>query len=275
MDNENMRKRNYDGKHIAGGRTGKTGGESVKTPAFLAVMLWVFALAFAASAVMAASEYIRGEREQAKFDSLADKMAQSGAAESNGGYGGVYGENSDMAGWITVENTNINYPVMYTPYDPEYYLYRGFDKTESKSGSLFIGEGGDIDSGCFIVYGHNMKNGTMFGTLDYYEDENFYKENPLITVTTLGQIRTYEVFAAVKTRVLYNDEDGFRYYYQSGRLTEDSFYRLTGWLTENSLYKTESAPEYGSQIVMLSTCSYDTDNGRFVVAAALKDVKNK
>lgn len=80
-------------------------------------------------------------------------------------------------------------------------------------------------------------------------------------------IQEYEIFAAVETRVLNTRESGFRYYQQSGDLSENAFQELLTWLTENALYDTGIKPEYGEQVVLLSTCSYHTENGRFLVAA--------
>ena len=161
---------------------------------------------------------------------------------------------------------------MLTPNEPDYYLYRSFDKTESSSGTPFIGEGGDINSDVFIIYGHNMKNDTMFGTLDFYAKEEFFHKTPVFTLNTVNEKRKYEVFAAVETRVLYQNEEGFRYYEQLGELSEKEFVDLAGWLSENSLYDTGITPIYGEQILILSTCSYNTQNGRFIVAARLAEL---
>ncbi|WP_179238689.1 class B sortase [Sedimentibacter hydroxybenzoicus] len=179
--------------------------------------------------------------------------------------------NDDYIGWIKISNTNIDYPVMYTPEDPEHYLRRAFDKTKSISGTPFVGKGAGIDSDCFIIYGHNMgRNDTiMFGTLDNYKEKAFWEENRTFSFYTASEKRTYEVFAAMETRVLYTDEEGLRYYYYSGELSEADFSDLTEWLIKNAIYDTDIVPVNGEQILILSTCSYQTKNGRFVVAARL------
>ncbi len=182
-------------------------------------------------------------------------------------YMAVYEENNDFAGWLHIDNTKINYPVMLTPDEPEYYLRRAFDKSASQSGTPFIGAGGNIDSDLFIIYGHNMKNDTMFGTLDNYADKSFWENNKTFTFATVYEKREYEVFAAIKTRILQADETGFRYYNMAGELTQDEYRELTDWLLDKALYSTGIAPAYGEQILILSTCAYHTDNGRFIVAA--------
>ena len=84
-------------------------------------------------------------------------------------------KNSDCVGWITIENTTIDYPIMYTPLDEKYYLRRNFEKEESKSGVPFISENCSLDSENLIIYGHNMSNGTMFAPLLYYDNSNYFK----------------------------------------------------------------------------------------------------
>lgn len=156
---------------------------------------------------------------------------------------------------------------MYTPEAPEYYLRRAFDGSNSYSGTPFLGEGCNLESDCLIVYGHNMKNDTMFGTLDNYADSDFQMAHPTLTLTTAQEVRTYEIFAAVETRVLYTDESGYRYYDHAGDLSETDFAALIDWLKDTALYDTGVTPSYGEQLLILSACSYQTENGRFLVAA--------
>ncbi len=170
-------------------------------------------------------------------------------------------QNPDFAAWLTVPGTRIDYPVMHTPGDIEYYIYRAFDGTSSASGTPFLGDYGDLDSPACIIYGHNMADGTMFADLEEYGKQAFWEAHPTFSITTVTEEREYEIFAAVRTRVLYTDEEGFRYY----RLPEG----LGGWLTEQALYDTGLTAGDG-EIVILSTCSYHTENGRFLVAGRLR-----
>lgn len=182
-------------------------------------------------------------------------------------YYALYEQNMDFAAWLTMPNTKIDYPVMHTPQEPEYYLRRAFDGSQSQSGTPFIGAGGAPDSDFFIIYGHNMKNDTMFGTLDRYGHSDFQKENPSFTLTTITEQRTYEVFAAVETRIFYQEESGYRPFFKAGTLTNADYLELVKWLKDNALYDTDITPAYGEQILLLATCSYHTENGRFLVAA--------
>lgn len=243
----------------------------------LSVLCGMLLILFTVSSVMAARACLQSRSEQRAFERLsAVKAAAADASVSSpeavqqdtrGVYEALKEQNADFAAWLTVAGTDIDYPVMYTPEDPEFYLHRAFDKSDSVSGTPFIGEGGSPESDLFIIYGHNMKNGTMFGTLSRCGDPDFYREHSTLTLASVEGKGVYEIFAVVETRVLYAGEAGYRYYSHAGVLTEADFVELTGWLTENALYRTGIIPAFGEQIVILSTCSYHTENGRFLVAA--------
>lgn len=220
---------------------------------------------------------VQASREQAAFDALA-RSALPTEAESSELTADqsrlalarcklLHERNPDLAGWLTIEGTAVDYPVMCTPAEPEYYLHRAFDGSRAMSGTPFTAEGCTLESDCVIIYGHNMNNETMFGTLDRYQDAAFWAANPTFTLTTPEEERTYEVFAAAVCRVLNTEEAGFRYYDHAGELTEAQQEALTAWLAGQALYETGISPAFGEQIVILSTCSYHTDNGRFIVAA--------
>ncbi len=247
----------------------------------LPILFVLFAALFVFSAAMVIKYYLQSSQEEKAFEDLAASVMENPQSstiperqsEENEEtplytkYSTLYEQNSDFVGWLNIDNTGIDYPVMCTPDDPEYYLRRAFDGSSSQSGTPFIGKDSTIDSDMFIIYGHNMKNDTMFGTLDSYAKKAFWQENPLVSFTTVTEERKYEVFAALTTRILYQGETGYCYYEQAGDLTEDDFEALIRWLTDNAIYDTGITPEYGEQIIILSTCSYHEDNGRFIIAA--------
>ncbi len=173
----------------------------------------------------------------------------------------LYEQNQDFVAWITVPGTKIDYPVMHTPEDIEYYIYRAFDGSDSPSGTPFVGDYGSLDENRCVIYGHNMKDGTMFRDLELYGEKDFWQENPTFTISTLTEVREYDIFAAVRTRLLYPEESGLRYYRLEDGIEE--------WLTEKSLYDTGITAQEGDNIVILSTCTYHTDNGRFIIAGRL------
>ena len=115
-------------------------------------------------------------------------------------YAAVYEQNSDFVGWITIDGTNINYPVMQTVNSPNYYLKRSFEKQYSNYGVPYVQENcvlGVSDNA--VVYGHNMNNGSMFADLCKYEREDFYREHPVVRFDTLYGLGEYEIVAAFKT----------------------------------------------------------------------------
>lgn len=173
----------------------------------------------------------------------------------------LHEQNPDFVAWLTVPGTVIDYPVMHTPGDIEHYIYRAFDGSDSPSGTPFVGDYGSLDSQRCIIYGHNMGDGTMFRDLLKYMDPDFWRENPTFTVHTLTGTREYEIFAAVQTRILYPEEQGQRFYH-----LEDG---VEQWLLKRSLYDTGIQPTEEDTILLLSTCSYHTEDGRFVVAGRL------
>ena len=176
--------------------------------------------------------------------------------------------NGDFAAWLTVDGTRIDYPVMLTPAEPDYYLTHDFDGGESHSGTPYIGKGCDTTSDNIIIYGHNMKNGTMFADLLRYQDPDFFAAHPTLRFDTPERSGEYEIIAVFREKIHYQDEQNvFRYYDYAGTLTEEQFDTYVGQIRALSLYDTGRDAVYGRQLVTLSTCAYHTENGRFVVVA--------
>ncbi len=182
-------------------------------------------------------------------------------------YGKVKERNDDFVAWLKIDDTPIDYPVMSTPEDMQYYIRRDFNGKDSVSGTLFLGDDFDPNSMSVIIYGHNMKNDTMFGSLDKYAKESYWKDHSVLQFNTMDEYRDYEIFAAFQTRLLYVGEEGFGYYGYTGELTPEEFEEFVDNCRALTPYDTGIVPEYGDQLVMLSTCSYHTQNGRYVVVA--------
>lgn len=197
-----------------------------------------------------------------------EETARTAAAPGTSPYALLAQSNQDFAGWISIADTKIDYPVMKSAEDdPQYYLHRDFYGNDSYSGCLFIGGGCDADSDSFIIYGHNMQNGNMFGTLENYADHEYADSHSEIYFSTPDGERTYRVFAAFQTEV-YADLDGvFKYYEAIGSLSQEEYERTVSSVRGMSLARLSDAPTYPQQLLFLSTCSYHTENGRFVVAA--------
>lgn len=183
-------------------------------------------------------------------------------------YQDLYEKNQDMVGWLSIEGMQIDYPVMRCE-DGEYYLHHDFYGEEDKYGCLFVKEEADVDTPGtnFIIYGHNMKDGSMFGDLDLYREEEFFKEHREISFDTLYEERTYEIMAVFLSQVYENDQDVFKYYQFYEAKTPEEFDTFYENVKKLSFYDTEVEAEYGDTFLTLSTCTYHVEDGRLVIVA--------
>lgn len=182
-------------------------------------------------------------------------------------YAGLYEENKDLAGWLSIEGMRIDYPVMQSE-DEKYYLHHDFYGNDSKYGCLYVKEQADLDTGTnFIIYGHNMKDGSMFGELDQYLEESFYKEHPIVSFDTLYEERTYEIIAVFRSQVYNADDEVFKYYQFYEADTQEEFEEFYSHIKELSLYDTGVEAKFGDTFLTLSTCAYHVQDGRLVVVA--------
>ncbi len=183
-------------------------------------------------------------------------------------YAALYEENHDLIGWLSIEGMVIDYPVMQCE-DDEYYLHHDFYGNDSKYGCLYVRGVADVDTPGtnFIIYGHNMKDGSMFGDLDLYRRENFYREHPTISFDTLYEERTYEIIAVFRSQVYHSGEDAFKYYQFYEAQTQEEFAYFYENIKELALYDTGVTAEFGDTFLTLSTCAYHVEDGRFVVVA--------
>ena len=182
-------------------------------------------------------------------------------------YAPLYEMNSDMVGWIKIEGTKVNYPVMQTPETPDFYLSRSFDKQFSFCGCIYVRESCDVNkpSDNVTIYGHHMQDDTMFASLEKYYYDTYYEEHPIIIFDTLTEHHTYQIFAAFKTSASVGK--GFKYHQFEDAADQDEFDAFVAQCKKLSFYETGHTPTYGDKLICLSTCEYTLENGRFVVAA--------
>jgi sortase B len=181
-----------------------------------------------------------------------------------------------MVGWITIGGTYINYPVLQSPDRPNYYLYRDFygkyypASASYRPGSLYAGETYDVHtpSDITVIHGHNMRDSSMFGSLLYYLQKSFYKSYPSFTFDTIYEERTYDIIAVFRTSV--TPGKGFDYYSMVNASNAKEFNKFVENCKKLSLYDTGVSAEYGDKLLLLSTCEYTLENGRFVVVAKLR-----
>jgi len=177
--------------------------------------------------------------------------------------------NSDMAAWIQIPGTVIDYPVMWTPRDEEYYLYRDFNGRENKNGCLILDTDSSLDplTTNLIIHGHNMKSGEMFGRLTDYEDPAYCEDHKNIILYTKDVQRNYEVISVFRSQVYKKSDQVFKYYKFFQADTEEEFDDFYQNIMDMSLYDTNVTAEFGDHFLTLSTCVYHVEQGRLVVVA--------
>ena len=178
-------------------------------------------------------------------------------------------ENADVKGWVRIENTNINYPILQTD-NNDYYLTHNYKKEYSSYGSIFINSNCDIknQNSNVIIYGHDMKDNQMFKDLLKYQDKTFYEQHPIVKIATEETETDYEIIYVFKSRVFYQDEKNvFRFYQYYNLENESKYNEYINNCKKIQLYDTGKTATYGEQLITLITCEYSQENGRMVVVA--------
>ncbi len=183
-------------------------------------------------------------------------------------YKRLYSENKSLIGWIKIDDTNIDYPVMQTV-NNEYYLDHNYTQEYDKNGSIFLDKDCDITNpgSNMIIYGHHMKSGRMFGDLDLYVSEDYYKKHPTIQFDTIYEEGTYEIMYVFRSRVYNEDDIVFKYYQFFEVSTPQEFDSNMRAMANMSLYDTGVTATFGDRLITLSTCDNSEEEGRFVVVA--------
>lgn len=181
----------------------------------------------------------------------------------------LYAENPDVIGWVSIPGTKVDYPVMYTPGDPEKYIHKNFKGVYSLGGLPFMEDECSMDpeSDNLIIYGHNMKNGTQFQNLMNYTMKKYWEEHPRILFSTLYEERTYEIVSAFYDQIYGPKDNVFKFYQFIDAKDEADFENAIKYFKEKSEYDTGVTAQYGDKLISLVTCSYHIDDGRFVVVA--------
>ncbi len=188
-------------------------------------------------------------------------------------YEELYEMNPDFIGWITIEGTSVDHPVMFTPDNEQKYLRKNFEGSYALAGTMFLGAKSDPKKPSLnlIIYGHNMQDGTMFSDILKYKDQEFYEAHPLIHFDTIYKRNTYEIIAAFHTQLLYSD-DSFHYedFYDTEVPAIYDYYIQES--LKRSQISTGKTAAFGDHLLTLSTCeNYGAREGnRFVVVAREK-----
>lgn len=198
----------------------------------------------------------------APTETVPEEFAEALSAQEK--YQALYDQNEDFVGWIHIEGTAIDYPVMQSIGNPDFYLKHGFDKSYSDYGVPYLDEACATGlSNNLVIYGHNMKNGTMFHDLLKYSATGYWEEHPIIRFDTLSQLNEYQVVLAFRFDT---NNETFRYN-EYVDMNEETFAEFMENCNARKLYDTGVTAEYGDELITLSTCEYTYENGRFVVVA--------
>ena len=258
------------------------------------IMIILFSLVFLGSSGMLAYYFIDGGTQEAAYnelsqirqDALQTPDKQSGSAASQEPplstvtdpetgeefsvlteLSKLYELNPDLVGWISIPGTKIDYPVLQKPKKHDYYLRRDFYGKKATAGSIYVEEGCDVTtpSDNVTIYGHMMKNGTMFADLKHYKKKDFWQENKIIQFSNLDATHEYEIFAVFVTSAIYGK--GFIYHDFIFAKNQAQFDKFVSGCRKHAIYDTGIVPQYGDKLITLSTCDYSIKNGRLVVVA--------
>ena len=184
--------------------------------------------------------------------------------ENNINMNKLYEQNEDIVAWIKIDNSNINYPVMQTIKNPNYYLRKNFYKEYSYYGTPYLSEQCNINSSDnLIIYGHHIKGFKMFGELEHIKNKEYYDKHKTINIYTLNDERKYEIVYVFRTII----NTGFDYYNYINFNDESEFNTFNSKCKELAFFDTQIQCNYGDKFITLSTCDYTSENARFVVIA--------
>ena len=175
-------------------------------------------------------------------------------------------ENPECVGWVSIEGTDIDYPVMCSPDDPDYYLDHSFDKTSNRHGVPFLDSRCNIDTADnLIIYGHHFVEGEMFSALHKYGNYSFYEDHPVITLETAEEISQYRIAAVLRVSgTVYPTRWSI---FNSLYMNDVEFEEMAQEIEAQTLYSTGVSPVYGDHLLTLATCEYTQKNGRLAVVA--------
>nr|WP_154960263.1 class B sortase [Paenibacillus xylanexedens] len=249
------------------------------------ILIAISSLVLVFSLIGISRTLLRDYAEQQKIDELANMWEEG--SNKNGGdaipsflfnkkkkrvmlpeFQALYERNSDIVGWLKINGTRIEYPVMQNPQDADYYLDHDFDKKETQGGLPFLDRHSQIrGSDILLIHGHHMKSGWMFKDLMKYKSESFYKEHATFEFSTLYEKEEYEIVAVILSKVYRKSDDVFKYYQIGDVQTSTEFDSYVQNIKKLALYDTGINAQYGDKLVVLSTCEYSTENGRLAVVA--------
>ena len=250
----------------------------MKTKKVLPLILLLFVAIMLFSVGMIAKEYRERQQDIKGFEKLEDIITEVEQTEmtdnveqietpqeqkkSTRNLTPLFEANGDCIGWICIPNTAVNYPVMFTPEEPQKYLRKNFEGEYSVSGVPFLDGASTPECDNLIVYGHNMKNGTMFSDITQYRVIAYCEEYPFIEIETADGLKVYQVFAVVCLKK--TDEWYVFFCFEN----EEQHQNTIAKIKDRSLYETGIKPRFKEQLLTLSTCFGDSKDSRIIVLGA-------
>ncbi len=257
------------------------------------VLLAIFGLVFIGSAIYLGSYMLESGEQSNRYNDLAqlvEQLRQDNATRPTRDDGSFifdpdeslpydpnspvlpeyqthYALNNDLVGWIRIDGTAINYPVVQMKDEKDYYLNRNFDKQYSRWGCIYVREVCDVfaPSDNVVIYGHYKSDGSMFHDLHGYYKKDYWQAHPMIQFDTIYEHHTYEILAVFKTTAIQGS--GYAYHTFNDAASEEEFDEFVSTVKSMSFYDTGVDAEYGDMLITLSTCEYTQDEGRLVVVA--------
>lgn len=180
--------------------------------------------------------------------------------------------NSGLKGWISIPGTTLSLPVVQGS-DNSYYLDHDFYGKQDRHGTIFVDCEADLEAGGLntVIYGHHMRDGSMFGILKSYRKEEFYKEHPSFFISLPEEEREYEILAVVRNDIFEGNKDEFQYYDYKKISNEEDFMAYCQALKENAVYDTGVEAGIGDELVTLCTCDYGSADQRLLVVGRKKE----
>ena len=259
--------------------------------AFYYTLFGIFSAIFVFSAIFLVDYFVESAKQKSRYNELSSDKNQvqqiienapttpDGELDPDGDYPfdlnsailpeyqDAYSQNDDLVGWIRIDGTVIDYPVMQHLEEKDYYLERNFDEEYSKHGCIYVREQCNPfkPADNVVLYGHYKQDGSMFHDLHGYYRESFWREHQTIEFDTIYEHHTYQIVAVFKVNI--NDKNFFRYHTFNNFANEDDFNTYEDAIRNLSFYDTGVDIEYGDKLITLSTCEYTLSNGRLVVVA--------
>ena len=201
------------------------------------------------------------DENKSEADNLSSEEKESSKSYN---FDSIKNINSDVVGWIKIDGTKVNYPVMQNRNDSNYYLHRNIYKGYSSIGSIYAPNICNLESSDnIILYGHHIRDGSMFGSLTKYKSYDYYKSHRYINLMTNGSsFSEYEIMAVIVTNA-----DNFNYYGFTKAENRNQFDEYVSACQNMSIYGTGVQANYGDKLLTLITCEYSQSNGRMIIVA--------